>query len=117
MRYKLTCNAQEYEIAARFLIQAPYLPPYLLSITAYWVVQDWQRFKQLECERREEAEQERLALAKRLTLSCQTEREEEERERQLELELEDLVDDDDFMQDYMAKRMQEMMSITRSNKM
>jgi hypothetical protein len=77
--------------------------------------QDWQRFKQLEAERREEAELERLALAKKLSLSCQTERE-EERDRQLQLEL-DALDDDDFMKDYMAKRMQEMMNITRSNKL
>ena len=81
--------------------------------------QDWQRFKQLESERREEAELERLAMAKKLSLSCRTEREEaeeREREQQLELEMEDLLEDD-FMQVYMQKRMQEMMNITRSDKL
>lgn len=82
------------------------------------VLKDWQRFKQLESERREEAELERLALAKKLSLSCQTEREEAaERERELELELEmESLLEDEFMKDYMAKRMQEMMNITRSDK-
>lgn len=41
------------------------------------VLKDWQRYKQLETERRAEDEAERLALMKRLTLSCNTEAEEQ----------------------------------------
>lgn len=83
------------------------------------VIKDWQRFKQLESERREEAELERLALAKKLSLSCRTEREdaeERQRQEQLDREMESLLEEDDFMQVYMQKRMQELMNLTRSNK-
>lgn len=41
------------------------------------MLKDWQRYKQLETERRAEDEAERLALMKRLSLSCATEAEEQ----------------------------------------
>jgi len=82
------------------------------------VIKDWQRFKQLETEKRAEADQEKLALAKKLNMSCKTEREEaEEKARDLRIEEEmDNILNDDFMKDYMQKRMQEMMTSTKSTK-
>lgn len=82
------------------------------------VIKDWQRFKQLETEKRAEADQEKLALAKKLNISCKTAREEEEekaREQKIEEEMENILNDD-FMKDYMQKRMQEMIASTKNTK-
>jgi len=76
------------------------------------VIKDWQRYKQLESEKRAEAEAERLALAKRLNLSCSSSRQDDEekaREQKIEEEMDELLNDT-FMQEYMQKRLQEMMS-------
>ena len=76
------------------------------------MLKDYQRYKQLETEKRAEAGVEKLALAKKLNLHCKSEREEreeKEREQQIEAELQELMVDD-FMQEYMQKRMQEMMT-------
>eukprot|EP00088_Acartia_fossae_P017414 TRINITY_DN19887_c0_g1_i10.p1 TRINITY_DN19887_c0_g1~~TRINITY_DN19887_c0_g1_i10.p1 ORF type:complete len:293 (-),score=95.74 TRINITY_DN19887_c0_g1_i10:299-1177(-) len=75
------------------------------------VIKDWQRYKQLESEKRAEAEVEKLALAKKLNLSCKSSREEaeeKEREQKLEEEMDELLNDA-FMQEYMQKRLEEMM--------
>jgi hypothetical protein len=64
------------------------------------VLEDWRRFKQLETEKREENELERLELAKKLALTCRSEREDREAEKvteKLEQEL-DGFEDDEFMQ-------------------
>ena len=79
------------------------------------VIQDFQRWKQLESEKRTENELERLALAKKLSMVCQTEREEQEsrqKEEQLHDELDNLLEngDDAVLQEFMKKRMEEMMS-------
>ena len=55
------------------------------------VIKDWQRYKQLEREEREEQEVEKLALAKRLALTCRTDKEDQEakaREENVDAELE-----------------------------
>ena len=52
--------------------------PYTSNTGPKGVIKDWQRYKQLETERREEAEYEKIALAKKLNLSCKSAREEEE---------------------------------------
>ena len=57
-------------------------------------------------------EAERLALAKRLTMTCRTDREDKEakeREERLEAEFDGLLDEDEFLQDYIQNRMKEMM--------
>lgn len=76
------------------------------------VIQDWQRYKQLEAERREESEAERVALAKKLTMSARTDQEDQDakaREQKAADEIDDLFDEDDeFLRDYMKKRMEEM---------
>ncbi|XP_030570907.1 phosducin-like protein [Drosophila novamexicana] len=77
------------------------------------VVQDWQRFKQLEAERREETERQRLALAKKLSMTTATAAEDEERKRQEELDAEfaELMSED-FLQQYQKQRMAEMLRQT-----
>lgn len=82
------------------------------------VIEDWRKYKQLQAELKEGQDAERVALAKRLTMACRTDREEQEaRERQENLaDLENLLQDggeDEFMQSYMLKRMEEMMLATQ----
>jgi len=73
------------------------------------VIEDWRRFKQLETEKREEQEKEKLALAKKLALTCRSEREDQEVQSELDkLDLNIDDEDDDFLKEYMKKRMQEM---------
>ncbi|XP_030372546.1 phosducin-like protein [Scaptodrosophila lebanonensis] len=80
------------------------------------VVQDWQRFKQLEAERREETERQRLALAQKLSMTTATAAEDEERKRQEELdaELAELMSED-FLQQFQKQRMAEMLRQTGHN--
>ncbi|KAJ8688249.1 hypothetical protein QAD02_024044 [Eretmocerus hayati] len=74
------------------------------------VIKDWQRFKQIESEKREELEKERLALMKKLSLTCQSALD-EERQRMIESdpELAELMADE-FLLAYQRQRMIEMMS-------
>lgn len=74
------------------------------------VVQDWQRFKQLQAERREADERQRLELAKKLTMTVSTAREDEERKHQEEVddELAELMSED-FLQQFQKQRMAEML--------
>jgi len=80
------------------------------------VLKDWRRFKQLETEKRQEAEEEKLALAKKLSLTCRTTKEDEEasKEAELDLELEALLEDE-YLETYMARRMKEMMEATQNS--
>jgi hypothetical protein len=53
-----------------------------------------------------------LAMAKKLSLTCRTDREDKEakeKEDRLEAEFEGLLDEDEFLQSYIQKRMREMM--------
>ena len=61
------------------------------------VLDDWRRYKQLEVEKREKDEREKLDLAKKLSLNCRSEREDSEINAELE-KLENDVEDDDFIQ-------------------
>lgn len=74
------------------------------------VVKDWQRFKQLQAEKREESEKLRLEMAKKLTMTTATAKEDEERKRQEEFdaELEELMSEE-FLQQFQKQRMAEMM--------
>ncbi|KAH8378833.1 hypothetical protein KR009_001694 [Drosophila setifemur] len=77
------------------------------------VVKDWQRFKQLEAERRDETERQRLALAKKLSMTTATAAEDEERKRQEELDAEmDELMSEDFLQQFQKQRMAEMLRQT-----
>ncbi|XP_067644624.1 phosducin-like protein [Eurosta solidaginis] len=74
------------------------------------VVQDWQRFKQLQTEKREESERQRIELAKKMSMTTATAKEEEERKRQEEIDAElDELMSEDFLQQYQKKRMTEML--------
>ncbi|KAK7078163.1 hypothetical protein SK128_024419 [Halocaridina rubra] len=75
------------------------------------VLKDWQRFKQLETENRKEQERERIMLAKKLALSCRShldDEKEKEKEKKEEEEVDALIDED-FLREYISKRMEEMM--------
>lgn len=83
------------------------------------VIKDWQRYKQLESERREEQEQERIALMKKLSLTCQSSKDEEKMQQEeddLERELSELLDDK-ILEEFKLLHMQQMMDqhCNRSN--
>ena len=84
------------------------------------VLEDWQRYKQLEAEKREEKEAERLELAKKLSMTCRTDREDreaKEREAKLEKEFEEMLEEEgEFLKDFMKKRMEEMIHANMSMK-
>ena len=84
------------------------------------VIKDWQRYKQLETEKREEMEAERIALAKKLSMTCRTDREDQEakeRERKAQEEIDALIDEEgEFLRDYMKKRMEELLEQNMSTK-
>nr|XP_037277997.1 phosducin-like protein [Rhipicephalus microplus] len=72
------------------------------------VLKDWQRYRQLQSERREEQERERLQLIKKLSLTCRSELETENKSKEEEETPQE--EDDDFLREYMRKRMEEMMA-------
>lgn len=84
------------------------------------VLKDWQRFKQLESEKRMEQERERVLLAKKLSLTCRShlddekEKEKQRKEEEEENDVDGLISEE-FLRQYISKRMEEMM-ITTSNK-
>lgn len=72
------------------------------------VLKDWQRFKQLETENRLEQEKEKVLLAKKLALSCRSHLD-DEKEREKEEEDVDALIGEDFLRQYISRRMEEMM--------
>ena len=53
-----------------------------------------------------------MEMAKKLSLTCRTDREDQaakEREEKLEAELDGLLDEEEFLQSYIQRRMMEMM--------
>jgi hypothetical protein len=77
------------------------------------VVQDWRRFKQLENEKRDEQEKERLALARKLAVTCRSQLDDESEAakdaafmQQLETEFDDI--DELFLKEYQQKRVEEL---------
>lgn len=77
------------------------------------VIKDWQRFKQLETEKREEAERERLDLIKKLSITARTAEEDEKAKQgeEFDRELEELMNDD-FLLEFQKKRMAEMLALS-----
>lgn len=79
------------------------------------VIEDWRRFKQLEIEKREENERERIELAKKLTMTVQSALDEErEKTAQEDPEFAELLNDE-FLLEYQKKRMAEMMQQRQHN--
>lgn len=76
------------------------------------VLSDWQKYKQLEHEKRNEEQREQIEMMKKLTLTVRTSLEEEREKTALEdPELAELLNDD-FLLAYQKKRMQEMIENT-----
>lgn len=74
---------------------------------------DWQRYKQLEAEKRESQEKERLQLIKKLSLTCCSALDEEkEKLNETDPELADLLTDE-FLLEYQRQRMKEMLAKTK----
>lgn len=76
------------------------------------VIKDWQRFKQLESEKNEEKERERLLLMKKLAITSKTKAEDEKQKEddELDAEFEELLNSD-AMQAFQRERMMEMLRI------
>lgn len=77
------------------------------------VIKDWQRFKQLEVEKRESEEQEKIELIKKLSISGRSTKDDlkiKEQER-FDDELAELMSDD-FLLQYQKQRMVEMLALT-----
>lgn len=75
------------------------------------VIKDWQRFKQLESEKRAEQEREKILLMKKLTLTCRTSLDDDrEKAAENDPDLAELLDDE-FLLEYQKQRMQEMLLI------
>lgn len=74
------------------------------------VIKDWQRYKQLEAEKRAMQEEERLQLIKKLSLTCRSALDEEkEKLNETDPELADLLVDE-FLLEYQRQRMKEMLA-------
>ncbi|KRT86491.1 Thioredoxin [Oryctes borbonicus] len=78
------------------------------------VIKDWQRYKQLETEKRVDDEKERIELAKKFTLAVQSALD-EERQAIDDPELADLLNDE-FLLAYQKQRMQEMLQQSQHNR-
>jgi hypothetical protein len=80
------------------------------TLNLHLSVQDWQRFKQIENEKRAEQEKERIELMKKLALTCRSTLD-DEREKMLENDTDfaELMTDE-FLLAYQKQRMQEMMA-------
>ncbi|CAF0951996.1 unnamed protein product [Brachionus calyciflorus] len=79
------------------------------------VIQDWQRYKQLQNEKNQEAKNEREKILKRLAITCKSddidkEMEKEKLEKQKENDDLDNLDDDGFFEEYLKKKLEEMQS-------
>lgn len=77
------------------------------------VIGDWSRYKQLQAEQREEQKAEMEALVKKISITCRSSLEDEDerrREAQVEEEISSLMIDDEFLQEFIQKRMSEMMA-------
>lgn len=80
------------------------------------VIKDWQRFKQLEVEKRVENETERIDLMKKLSMTVRSALDEErEKAARDDPDLAELLNDD-FLLEYQRKRMEEMMKQTEHDK-
>lgn len=77
------------------------------------MIKDWQRFKQLETEKKMESERERCELMKKLSISVKTSAEDQKAKEQAEFddELNELLNDD-FLQQFQKRRMQEMLAMS-----
>lgn len=86
------------------------------------VIKDWQRFKQLETEKNAESQAERMQLAKRLAMTCRSDDIDPEIKKEAQKEsssssnqaesLDKELLEDEFFQEYLRKRLEEMQKKT-----
>ena len=85
------------------------------------MIRDFELWKELEAEKRAVEAKRTIELAQKLSLSCQTSQQaddEKQKEEELEREMEALLDSDSdpVLQEFMRKRMQEMLKATCGSK-
>lgn len=104
-------------------IQSPLSPtePYSTNTGPKGVLNDWKRYQELKQERKRSEEIDKLKLMEKLSMSCKTyieEMEEKKRQEIVQDELDKLLadDDDPFLNEYMKKRMAEMMEEVQLNR-
>ncbi|GAU93978.1 hypothetical protein RvY_05828 [Ramazzottius varieornatus] len=78
------------------------------------VIRDWQRFKQLETEKKQQQDQERITLANKLSTTCRSHLD-DEKEKKKQAEKDEALatepeSEDEILKEYLEKRMQELMS-------
>ncbi|XP_014470824.1 PREDICTED: phosducin-like protein [Dinoponera quadriceps] len=78
------------------------------------VIKDWQRYKQLEAEKRELQEKERIQLMKKLSLTCRSALD-EEKLNETDPDLANLLADE-FLLEYQRQRMKEMLAKAKTLK-
>lgn len=83
------------------------------------VIDDWRKFKQMENEKREDEEIQRLVSLKKLSLSCRTHLDDEiekEKDAAFMQKLEDEFDEfeEEFLKEYRAKRLEELRKATEN---
>ncbi|KAF6202854.1 hypothetical protein GE061_003259 [Apolygus lucorum] len=77
------------------------------------VIKDWQRFKQLEIEKRQEQEMERLELSKKLCLTMTNSEAQQPKTQEEDPDLAALMNDEQFLEDFRKQRMEEMILASR----
>ncbi|XP_053213581.1 phosducin-like protein [Panonychus citri] len=104
-------------------IQSPLSPtePYSTNTGPKGVLNDFKRYQELKQERKRSEELSKLKLMEKLSMSCKTYNEELEEKKQQEIvqdELDKLMTDDSdpFLNEYMKKRMSEMMEEVEANR-
>jgi hypothetical protein len=86
----------------------------LLALASHTgVIKDWQRFKQLETEKRQNQEIERLELLQKLSITAKTTAEDKKQKEQedLDAELEELMNEESLLE-FQKKRMMEMLEMS-----
>lgn len=105
----------------------PVQPPTLLSpgdsatnTGPKGVINDWRKFQELKQKREQHAELERMKLMEKLSMKCKPysqEVEEKAKQEKLSDDLDKMLEEEDpFLNEYMKKRMQEMMEEVISNR-
>lgn len=85
----------------------------LYFIDILGVIKDWQRFKQLETEKRADQDRERLDLFKKLSITAKTSAEDAAAKQQDEFDAElDELMNDDFLHEFQKRRMNEMLAMS-----
>lgn len=85
------------------------------------VINDWKRYQEMKKQKTVEADLQQLKLMEKMSMSCQSymqELEEKSKQEKVDEELDKLLEEDDdrFLNEYMKKRMLEMMQEVQSSR-